>query len=96
MTNGDGFSKAMESPMLGRGEIIQIKSHQNVDQLVSILLAISENRMLSYKNGVKKATAVGFWFVMLYSVLSAIIALWVTWIQYGASNASMGLSASGF
>jgi type II secretory pathway component PulF len=96
LTNGDSMAKAMTSPLLSRGEIIQLNAHQNLDQLVLILLAMSENRMANYGEGIRKMTITGTALVLGYSALSVLIALWVTWIQYGASQASMGLNATGF
>lgn len=78
---GDTIARAMDSPLLTKGEKIELNAHQNSQQLGDIFLSMSEERNYFHKRGIKAGIYISLMAVILYAAAVSLIGLKALMIQ---------------
>lgn len=93
--DGFGIAQAMRSPLLTRAEQIELEAHHNSEQLALVLLAISEERDDLAKQGTRRIVMFATASMVLFSVLTTVIGIWLLIVQGGGMDATLSSLSGG-
>jgi len=93
---GDTIDRAMRSPLLSKGELIELGAHQNATQLAAMILNIANARAEEAKRGLKALIMGSVMFTIFFTFFSAATAMWVLWVQNKGVTASLDSLSTGF